>query len=69
MKWFEEYRCGCVSPVVCKKRLLPGYCPRHGENRRYVYPYTSDGGYLFECPYLSKVVALEKARENREAKK
>jgi hypothetical protein len=33
-KWFEEYSCGCVSPVVDLKRDLTGYCPRHGNSRR-----------------------------------
>lgn len=35
--WFEEYRCGCVSPMVTAKRDLPGYCPRHGDNRRELF--------------------------------
>lgn len=30
--WLEEYRCGCTN-VVERKADLPGYCPKHGENR------------------------------------
>jgi hypothetical protein len=30
----EEYRCGCLSPVTRFKKDLPGYCPRHGEDKR-----------------------------------
>lgn len=35
--WWEEYRCGCVSPSVRTKRELVGYCPRHGDDRRHVH--------------------------------
>lgn len=35
--WFEEYRCGCISPTVLTKRELLGYCPQHGEDRRGVF--------------------------------
>lgn len=36
--WFEEYRCGCVSETVRFQRDLVGYCPKHGESRRHIYP-------------------------------
>lgn len=35
--WFEEYRCGCVSETVRVKKDLPGYCGKHGDNRRGVF--------------------------------
>jgi hypothetical protein len=35
--WFEEYTCGCVSPIVRLKRELLGYCPKHGHSRRHVH--------------------------------
>jgi hypothetical protein len=35
--WYEEYRCGCVSETVRRKRDLLGYCPKHGEDRRAVH--------------------------------
>lgn len=37
MKWFEEYKCGCVSDFLPKRELL-GYCPIHGADTRYIYP-------------------------------
>lgn len=36
--WWEEYRCGCVSETVARKKDLLGYCGKHGENRRQVFP-------------------------------
>lgn len=33
-RWWEEYRCGCVSDAVPRKRDLSGYCPTHGESSR-----------------------------------
>lgn len=36
--WWEDYRCGCVSPTSKAKRDLPGYCPKHGDCRREVWP-------------------------------
>jgi len=36
--WFEEYKCGCVSPTVRQKKDLLGYCPKHGSCRRNVHP-------------------------------
>lgn len=36
-RWWEEYRCGCVSDVVDRKRDLLGYCPQHGEGRRHAH--------------------------------
>lgn len=36
--WWEEYRCGCVSETVKHKKDLCGYCPKHGENARHIYP-------------------------------
>jgi hypothetical protein len=35
--YFEEYRCGCVSDVARFKKDLPGYCPKHGDNRRHIH--------------------------------
>lgn len=35
--WWEEYRCGCVSETVTRKKDLPGYCPQHGDDRRHVH--------------------------------
>lgn len=32
--WFEEYRCGCISDTVRRKRDLPGYCAKHGDDSR-----------------------------------
>ena len=32
--YFESYRkCGCVSDEERRKKDLPGYCPRHGNDR------------------------------------
>lgn len=36
-QWYEEYRCGCVSPLARVKRDLLGYCPRHGNTTARVY--------------------------------
>ena len=36
--WWEEYRCGCVSETAVRKKDLVGYCGKHGENRRQVFP-------------------------------
>ncbi len=36
--YFEDYRCGCVSEVVKRKRDLLGYCSTHGEDRRQIWP-------------------------------
>jgi len=36
--WFEEYKCGCHSPEERVKRDLPGYCPKHGDDRRHTHP-------------------------------
>lgn len=33
MRYFEEYKCGCVSKLMAK-RDLPGYCPKHGDDKR-----------------------------------
>lgn len=30
--WWEEYRCGCVSELVPRKRDLLGYCGTHGDD-------------------------------------
>jgi len=35
--WFEEYRCGCVSEIVRRKKDLLGYCEHHGDKRRGVF--------------------------------
>lgn len=37
LKWTEEYRCGCVSESVDRKKDLLGYCGKHGDSRRSVY--------------------------------
>lgn len=55
--WFEEYRCGCVSEVVKRKRDLLGYCGKHGEDRRHVHRIH---------PNLVKE-KLEEARQKRRA--
>ncbi len=39
--WWEEYRCGCVSETVKRKKDLLGYCPKHGEDRRHVHQDTA----------------------------
>lgn len=36
--WWEDYKCGCVSEVVRRKRDLLGYCGKHGADRRYCFP-------------------------------
>lgn len=36
--WFEEYRCGCVSEIVKTTKDLLGYCGKHGDDRRRIYP-------------------------------
>ena len=36
--WWEEYRCGCVSKTVRRKKDLLGYCGQHGDSRRQVFP-------------------------------
>lgn len=36
--WWEEYKCGCVSKTVRTKKELRGYCPKHGADRRHIYP-------------------------------
>ncbi len=41
--WFEEYRCGCISDVTRVRRDLPGYCPKHGDNRRGMFRDTKIG--------------------------
>jgi hypothetical protein len=33
-RWWEEYKCGCVSDPTSRKRDLPGYCPKHGDDSR-----------------------------------
>ena len=35
-KYFEEYKCGCVSPCFPKAEL-PNYCPTHGDSRRRLF--------------------------------
>lgn len=47
MKYFEEYKCGCVSPNSSKKDLL-GYCDKHGADRINIY--RADGGLYREKP-------------------
>lgn len=36
--WFEEYRCGCVSETATTKKDLLGYCGKHGDDRRQIFP-------------------------------
>lgn len=34
--WLEEYKtCSCTY-IADKKRDLPGYCPKHGTDRKYI---------------------------------
>ncbi len=40
--YFEEYRCGCVSSVVKSQKQLLGYCPKHGADRRAIFPDISE---------------------------
>lgn len=42
LKWFEDYSCGCVSQVVERKKDLPGYCEKHGNDRRQAWPYRKE---------------------------
>lgn len=37
VEYFEEYRCGCVSDLVTRRKDLLGYCQKHGESRKYVH--------------------------------
>lgn len=37
--WYEEYTCGCTSDTEDRKKDLPGYCPTHGTDRRYIHPH------------------------------
>lgn len=41
-RYFEEYRCGCVS-ASAKRRELTGYCPTHGESRRGIFREVKEG--------------------------
>jgi hypothetical protein len=36
VRYFEEYKCGCVSKWG-PKRDLPGYCEKHGADRIHIY--------------------------------
>jgi hypothetical protein len=36
--WWEEYKCGCTSDTVKRKKDLLGYCKFHGEDRRHIHP-------------------------------
>jgi hypothetical protein len=36
--YFEEYKCGCVSETVKNRKDLLGYCGKHGEDKRKIYP-------------------------------
>lgn len=38
--YFEDYKCGCVSGYVERKKDLRGYCGQHGQSRRQVWPVT-----------------------------
>ena len=35
-KWLEEYGCGCTN-VQRYKYELPGYCPKHGDDKIQIY--------------------------------
>lgn len=37
MSAYEEYECGCVSKSAPNGRDLPGYCGKHGDNRRMIH--------------------------------
>jgi hypothetical protein len=36
--WWEDYNCGCVSKTVIRKKDLLGYCGKHGDSRRQIFP-------------------------------
>jgi hypothetical protein len=36
MRFYEEYKCGCISALASKKNLA-GYCKTHGHERRHIY--------------------------------
>jgi hypothetical protein len=36
-EYFEEYKCGCVSEVMKRRKDLEGYCGKHGDDRRTVW--------------------------------
>lgn len=41
--WWEEYKCGCVSETVPRKKDLLGYCKHHGDDRRAIHREVPDG--------------------------
>lgn len=51
-RYYEEYRCGCVSPAGTK-RDLPGYCPTHGDDRRAIHAADAADG-------IRQIAALKK---------
>jgi hypothetical protein len=42
-EYFEEYKCGCLSEVVKRRKDLMGYCEKHGSDRRTVWIVPSIG--------------------------
>lgn len=42
-QWIEEYRCGCSEDFDRRSDAI-GYCPTHGENRRYLHKIPRPGG-------------------------
>jgi len=53
--WIEWYRlCGC-SNVTKLRRELPGYCPRHGSDRRSYHkiPAENKDGETLELGFVS----------------
>ena len=60
MRYFEEYRCGCVSEIVRSKKALLGYCGTHGDDSRCVFPVFNDKGQF-------DGTALHTMRTDREA--
>ncbi len=60
-RWFEEYRCGCVSEYACLKKDLCGYCPIHGETRRNCFRLLADKRNE-NCSPLSRCIAAYDAK-------
>lgn len=49
MVWYEEYRICACSFIAIEKRDLPGYCPRHFNDKRRVVRIPDVG---FELGYV-----------------
>jgi hypothetical protein len=46
--WIEEYKSCACSFVARIKAELPGYCPKHGNDRRYKPSHIENDGKLAE---------------------